>query len=94
MQVANVRWSPDGKTIAFIGGLMSDEGVIGGDIYALASRGRHAARSDGESKVVAQLVPMVAVVEADSDGRKCRGRFGDLDAGSGFGQHRNFVERR
>ena len=39
MQVANVRWSPDGKTIAFIGGLMSDEGVIGGDIYALPAEG-------------------------------------------------------
>jgi len=39
MQVANVRWSPDGKTIAFIGGLMSDEGVTGGDIYAVPSEG-------------------------------------------------------
>jgi dipeptidyl aminopeptidase/acylaminoacyl peptidase len=39
MQVANVRWSPDGKTIAFIGGLMSDEGVVGGDIYALPAQG-------------------------------------------------------
>ncbi len=39
MQAANVRWSPDGKTIAFIGGLMSDEGVIGGDVYALPAEG-------------------------------------------------------
>ncbi len=39
MQVANVRWSPDGKTIAFIGGLMSDEGVVGGDIYAMPAGG-------------------------------------------------------
>src|ERR1700691_3845278 len=39
MQVANVRWSPDGKAIAFIGGLMSDEGVIGGDIYAVPAEG-------------------------------------------------------
>ncbi len=39
MQVANVKWSPDGKTLAFIGGLMSDEGVIGGDIYALPAEG-------------------------------------------------------
>jgi dipeptidyl aminopeptidase/acylaminoacyl peptidase/alpha-L-arabinofuranosidase len=35
MQIAGPRWSPDGKRIAFIGGLMSDEGVIGGDIYSL-----------------------------------------------------------
>ena len=39
MQVANVRWSPDGKTIAFIGGLMSDQGVIGGDIYSMPAEG-------------------------------------------------------
>src|SRR5260370_8945572 len=39
MQVANVRWSPDGKTIAFIGGLMSDEGGIGGGIYAMPAAG-------------------------------------------------------
>jgi dipeptidyl aminopeptidase/acylaminoacyl peptidase len=39
MQVANLRWSPDGKTIAFIGGLMSDAGVVGGDIYALPAEG-------------------------------------------------------
>jgi len=39
MQVANVKWSPDGKTLAFIGGLMSDEGVIGGDIYAVPAEG-------------------------------------------------------
>ncbi len=39
MQVANVRWSPDGQSIAFIGGLMSDEGSTGGDIYMLSANG-------------------------------------------------------
>jgi dipeptidyl aminopeptidase/acylaminoacyl peptidase/alpha-L-arabinofuranosidase len=39
MQIGCPRWSPDGKNIAFIGGLMSDEGVIGGDIYTLPSGG-------------------------------------------------------
>ncbi len=39
VQFANVRWSPDGKTIAFISGLMSDEGVIGGEIYAIPAEG-------------------------------------------------------
>jgi len=39
MQVANVRWSPDGKAIAFIGGLMSDAGVVGGDVYAMPAQG-------------------------------------------------------
>jgi len=33
LQIAVPRWSPDGKAIAFIGGLMSDEGFIGGDIF-------------------------------------------------------------
>jgi Tol biopolymer transport system component len=39
MQIAGPRWSLDGKRIAFIGGLMSDEGVIGGDIYTIPADG-------------------------------------------------------
>ncbi|MGB8438443.1 MAG: S9 family peptidase [Candidatus Acidiferrales bacterium] len=39
MQIAVPRWSPDGKTIAFIGGLMSDEGSIGGDVYSIPAMG-------------------------------------------------------
>jgi Tol biopolymer transport system component len=39
MQVAVTGWSPDGRTIAFIGGLMSDEGVTGGDIYLVPATG-------------------------------------------------------
>ena len=39
MQIAVPRWSPDGKTIAFIGGLMSDQGSTGGDIYTVPSTG-------------------------------------------------------
>jgi dipeptidyl aminopeptidase/acylaminoacyl peptidase len=42
MQIAVPRWSPDGKTIAFIGGLMSDEGVTGGDIYTIPAAGGEA----------------------------------------------------
>ena len=38
-QIAVPRWSPDGKTIAFIGGLMSDQGVTGGDIYTVPAGG-------------------------------------------------------
>ena len=38
-QIAVPRWSKDGKQIAFIGGLMSDEGSTGGDIYAVPSEG-------------------------------------------------------
>ncbi len=38
-QIAVPQWSPDGKTIAFIGGLMSDEGFLGGDIFTWESGG-------------------------------------------------------
>src|SRR5215831_5270262 len=39
MQIANPVWSPDGKHVAFIGGLMSDEGYNGGDIFAVSASG-------------------------------------------------------
>ena len=39
MQIAMPKWSPDGKTIALIGGLMSDEPIPGGDVYTLPSIG-------------------------------------------------------
>jgi dipeptidyl aminopeptidase/acylaminoacyl peptidase len=39
LQIANPRWSPDGKQIAWIGGIMSDEGSTGGDIYAVSAAG-------------------------------------------------------
>ncbi|HWZ42522.1 MAG TPA: S9 family peptidase [Candidatus Saccharimonadales bacterium] len=42
LQIANPAWSPDGKSIAFIGGLMSDEGAIGGDIFLIPSTGGEA----------------------------------------------------
>ena len=39
LQIANPRFSPDGRRIAFIGGLMSDQGSTGGDIYTIAASG-------------------------------------------------------
>jgi dipeptidyl aminopeptidase/acylaminoacyl peptidase len=39
VQIAQPTWSPDGKQIAFIGGLMSDQGSTGGDLYTVASAG-------------------------------------------------------
>ena len=39
LQIAVPRWSPDGKAIAFIGGLMSDQGVTGGDVWVIAAQG-------------------------------------------------------
>jgi dipeptidyl aminopeptidase/acylaminoacyl peptidase len=35
-QIAVPRWSPDGKSVAFIGGLMSDQAVVGGDVFVIA----------------------------------------------------------
>jgi dipeptidyl aminopeptidase/acylaminoacyl peptidase len=39
LQIAVPRWSPDGKAIAFIGGLMSDQGATGGDVWIVSSDG-------------------------------------------------------
>ena len=39
LQMAVPRWSPDGKTIAFIGGLMSDQGATGGDVWIVSAQG-------------------------------------------------------
>ncbi|MEO8778391.1 MAG: S9 family peptidase [Rhodanobacter sp.] len=38
-QMALPRWSPDGTRIAFIGGLMSDQGATGGDLYSVPANG-------------------------------------------------------
>ena len=40
LQIAVPRWSPDGKRIAFIGGLMSDQGSTGGDVWVIAANGK------------------------------------------------------
>jgi dipeptidyl aminopeptidase/acylaminoacyl peptidase len=39
LQMDFPRVSPDGKTVAFIGGLMSDFGAVGGDIYTVPLSG-------------------------------------------------------
>jgi dipeptidyl aminopeptidase/acylaminoacyl peptidase len=39
LQIAVPRWSPDGKQIAFIGGLMSDQGSTGGDVWIVSANG-------------------------------------------------------
>jgi dipeptidyl aminopeptidase/acylaminoacyl peptidase len=39
LQIAVPRWSPQGSEIALIGGLMSDQGATGGDLYELAADG-------------------------------------------------------
>ena len=39
LQIAGPHWSPDGKTISFIGGIMSDADSNGGDLYTVAATG-------------------------------------------------------
>ena len=39
MQMASPRWSGDGKRIAYIGGIMSDEAITGGDVYLIDAAG-------------------------------------------------------
>src|ERR1700736_4704516 len=41
LQLAVPRWSPDGKQIAFIEGLMSDEGFHGGDLFTMSAHGQN-----------------------------------------------------
>jgi|HubBroStandDraft_1064217.scaffolds.fasta_scaffold69995_1 Tol biopolymer transport system component/predicted SnoaL-like aldol condensation-catalyzing enzyme len=39
LQIATPRFAPDGKSVVFIGGLMSDEGSTGGDIFQISTAG-------------------------------------------------------
>jgi dipeptidyl aminopeptidase/acylaminoacyl peptidase len=41
-QLAAPRWSPDGRSIVFVCGLMSDEGFNGGDLFTIAADGGEA----------------------------------------------------
>jgi dipeptidyl aminopeptidase/acylaminoacyl peptidase len=41
-QIAMPAWSPDGKSVAFISGIMSDEGSVGGDIFVVPAEGGEA----------------------------------------------------
>src|SRR5438477_5370498 len=57
LQVAVPRWSPDGKSIAFIEGLMSDEGFHGGDLFTIsAPRADVQNRTNGRKSSVSSLL--------------------------------------
>jgi dipeptidyl aminopeptidase/acylaminoacyl peptidase len=53
LQIANPAWSPDGKKIAFIAGLMSDEPSVGGDVYTIPDKGGEATNITPEMKATA-----------------------------------------
>ena len=56
LQVAVPRWSPDGKSIAFLEGLMSDEGFHGGDLFTISANGGNAVnRTPGRKSSVSSI---------------------------------------
>ncbi|MGB9475951.1 MAG: S9 family peptidase [Candidatus Udaeobacter sp.] len=55
-QIAVPRWSPDGKSVAFIEGLMSDEGFHGGDLFTISADGKNVMnRTRGRKSSVSSL---------------------------------------
>ncbi|HZU29489.1 MAG TPA: S9 family peptidase, partial [Candidatus Angelobacter sp.] len=52
-QIAIPKWSPDGKSIAFISGIMSDEPSVGGDIFLIPAEGGTAKNITPEMKASA-----------------------------------------
>ena len=61
-QIADPRVSPDGATVAFIGGLMSDFGSTGGDLYTLPLAG-------GPARNLTPLLPAsITAIGWDCDG--------------------------
>jgi dipeptidyl aminopeptidase/acylaminoacyl peptidase len=53
LQIANPAWAPDGQRIAFIGGLMSDEPSVGGDVFTIGASGGEATNITPEMKASA-----------------------------------------
>src|SRR6266480_53967 len=61
LQVAVPRWSQDGKSIAFIEGLMSDEGFHGGDLFTILANGHDVLnRTRGHKSSVSSLFWLTA----------------------------------
>jgi dipeptidyl aminopeptidase/acylaminoacyl peptidase len=60
LQIANPVWSPDGKQIAFIEGVMSDEGLTGGDIHIISSDGGDAKNLTKDMKASAAWLDWLA----------------------------------
>ncbi|HEX8984255.1 MAG TPA: prolyl oligopeptidase family serine peptidase, partial [Bryobacteraceae bacterium] len=75
LQIAAPCWSPDGRSIAYIGGLMSDEGMTGGDVFLVSATG-------GEPR---QLMPGMNASASDvrwlPDGRMLVAELIDGDSG-------------
>jgi len=53
LQIAMPAWSSDGKSIAFVEGLMSDESSVGGDIFVIPAKGGQPSNLTPERKASA-----------------------------------------
>jgi dipeptidyl aminopeptidase/acylaminoacyl peptidase len=84
LQIAVPRWSPDEQQIAFIGGLMSDQGATGGDIYLVSAAGGAARNitpdSDQSAAWIHWLKPTQLLVSWIKSGQV---EIGELDTVSG-----------
>ncbi len=55
-EIAMPRWSPDGATIGFIQGLMSDESITGGDLFTVPAAGGEAQnRTPGRKSSISSI---------------------------------------
>jgi dipeptidyl aminopeptidase/acylaminoacyl peptidase len=63
LQIAMPRWSPDGSTIAFIEGLMSDQGFTGGEVYTIPAAGGKAVDRTPEQKSSSSSIAWVSPQE-------------------------------
>jgi dipeptidyl aminopeptidase/acylaminoacyl peptidase len=84
LQIAGPRVSPDGKSVAFIEGLMSDEGSTGGDICVVSIKGGEARNLTPDIKAsvstLAWTGPGQITFAEDIDGSS---GFGRVDTASG-----------
>ena len=76
LQIAVPAWSPDGKSVAFIEGLMSDEPSVGGDIFVVPASGGEAVNVTPEMKASASWLTWTG------DGKVLFGEW--IDGGSGL----------
>ncbi len=84
-QIANPAWSPDGKSVAFIAGLMSDEGSTGGDIFVIPATGGEAKNVTPQMKASASWLTWVRGSGLASKSGEQRIIFGEhIDGGSGL----------
>src|SRR5258708_35831430 len=86
-QMAVPRWSPDGAQLACIGGLMSDEASIGGEIYVVPAMGGDARNLTPDRKSSPSWLAWTAakrILSAESEGGSSA--LSTLDTGRGHAE--------